>query len=72
MLEERRTRDRKVASSNLGRSSGENFLLQSTLLTDPRDTAVARKRPRSFCPKCRWQVIPKHAYTLEPNEVGVG
>ena len=27
--------------------------------------AVARKRPRSFCQKCRWQVTPKHAYTLD-------
>ena len=27
-------------------------------------TAVARKRPRSFCQKCRWQVTAKHAYTL--------
>ena len=24
-------------------------------------TAVARKRPRSFCQKCRWQVTAKHA-----------
>ena len=31
-------------------------------------TAVARKRPRSFCQKCRWRVTPKQAY----NEVGVG
>ena len=29
----------------------------------PRVTAVARKRPRSFCQKCRWQVTAKHAYT---------
>ena len=29
-----------------------------------RVTAVARKRPRSFCQKCRWQVTAKHAYTL--------
>ena len=27
-------------------------------------TAVARKRFRSFCQKCRWQVTDKHAYTL--------
>ena len=27
-------------------------------------TAVEHKRPRSFCQKCRWQVTPKHAYTL--------
>ena len=25
----------------------------------PRFTAVARKRPRSFCQKCRWQVTAK-------------
>ena len=50
----------------------ENFLLQGQLsvLTlirypfHPRVTAVARKRPRSFCQKCRWQVTAKHAYTL--------
>ena len=28
----------------------------------PHVTAVARKRSRSFCQKCRWQV--KHTYTL--------
>ena len=30
----------------------------------PRVTAVARKRPQSFCQKRRWQVTAKHAYTL--------
>ena len=30
----------------------------------PRVTAVARKRPRSFCQKRRWQVTTEHAYTL--------
>ena len=34
----------------------------------PRVTAVARKRPRSFCQKCRWQVTPKHAYALDPSK----
>ena len=34
----------------------------------PRVTAVARKRPWSFCQKCRWQVTPKHAYTLDPSK----
>ena len=29
-----------------------------------RVTAVARKRSRSFCQKCRWQVTAKHTYTL--------
>ena len=35
----------------------------------PRVTAVAHKRPRSFCQKCRWQVTPKHAYTLYPAKL---
>ena len=34
----------------------------------PRVTAVACKRPRSFCEKCRWQVTPKHEYTLDPTK----
>ena len=34
----------------------------------PHVTAVARKRTRSFCKKCRWQVTPKHAYTLDPTK----
>ena len=50
----------------------ENFLLQGrlsvlTLISvsvHPRVTAVARKRSRSFCQKCRWQVTAKNAYTL--------
>ena len=33
-----------------------------------RVTAVARKRPRSFCQMCRWQVTSKHAYTLDPTK----
>ena len=32
----------------------------------PCVTAVAHKRPWSFCQKCRWQVTPKHTYTLDP------
>ena len=34
----------------------------------PLVTAVALKRPRSFCQKCRWQVTPKHAYILDPSK----
>ena len=34
----------------------------------PRVTAVARKRPQSFCQKCRRQVTPKHAYTHDPTK----
>ena len=69
---ERQTRDRKVAGSNPCRSGRGNFLLQRNFLCwllfrypfHPRVIAVARKRPRSFCQKCRWQVTAKHAYTL--------
>ena len=48
----------------------ENFFLQGwlsvlTLIhSTPCVTAVAHKRSQSFCQKCRWQVTPKHAYTL--------
>ena len=55
----------------------ENFLLQSqlcvlTLFRCPfhlRVTAVARKRPWSFCQKCTWQVTSKLAYTLDPSKL---
>ena len=34
----------------------------------PHVTAVAHKRPWSFCQKCRWQVTPKHAYSVDPTK----
>ena len=34
----------------------------------PLVTAVARKRPMSFCQKCWWQVTPKHTHTLDPTK----
>ena len=34
----------------------------------PRVTAVARKRPRSFCQECRSHVTPKHAHILDPTK----
>ena len=54
----------------------KNFLPQRQLCVltlrrypfHPHFTAVARKRPRSFCQKCRWQVTPKHAYTLDSTK----
>ena len=69
---ERPTRDRKVAGSNLCRSSGRIFFPMVNFLCwllfqypfHPHVTAVARKRPRSFRQKCRWQVTAKHTYTL--------
>ena len=73
---ERRTRDRKVASSNPRQERRENFLLQNQICVltfircplHPRVTAVARKRPRPFCQNRRWQVTPKHADTLDPTK----
>ena len=35
----------------------------------PHVTAVACKRPWSFCLKCRWQVTRKHGYTLDPMKL---
>ena len=69
---ERRTRDWKVAGSNPCWSGGRIFFSSVDFLCwllfrypfHPRVTAVARKRSRSFCQKCRWQVTAKHAYTL--------
>ena len=66
---ERRTRDRNVAGSNPWRSgrriffSSVNFLCW-LLFWYPFHTRVqvARKRPRSFCQKCRWQVIVKNMH----------
>ena len=66
------TCDRKVVGSNPCRSSGRIFFSRVNFLCwllfryplHPRVTAVARKRPRSLCQKCRWQVTAKHAYTL--------
>ena len=37
-------------------------------LYHPSVTAVAYKRPPSFCQKCRWQVTSKHAYILDPTK----
>ena len=34
----------------------------------PPVTTVARKSPRSFCQKYRWQVALEHAYTLDPTK----
>ena len=72
LLVESRTSHRKVASSNPGLSGGRIFfssrLSVLTLIRcpfHPRVTIVARKRPRPFCQKCRWQVTPKYAYTLD-------
>ena len=69
---ERWTHDWKVAGLNPCWSGGRIFFSRVDLLCwllfrypfHPSVTAVARKRSRSFCQKCRWQVTAKHAYTL--------
>ena len=69
---ERQTRDWKVAGSIPCWSGGRIFFSRVDFLCwllfrypfQPRVTAVARKRSRSFCQTCRWQVTAKHAYTL--------
>ena len=69
---ERRTRDWKVAGSNPCWNGGRIFFSRVDFLCwllfrypfHPCVTTVARKKSRSFCQKCRWQVTAKHAYTL--------
>ena len=76
MLVECQTFDGKVVSSSPG-WSGERvfFHPELTLFADslsvsvqPCVTAVACKRPWSFCQNCRWQVTSKLAYTLDPTK----
>ena len=69
---ERRTREWKVVCSNFCRSGGRIFFSRVDFLCwllyqypfHPRVTTVARKKSRSFCQKCMWEVTAKHAYTL--------
>ena len=69
---ERRTRDWMVAGSNPCWNGGRIFFSRVNFLCwllfrypfHPSVTTVARKKSRSFCQKCRWQVTAKHAYTL--------
>ena len=48
----------------LSLESALSYTLLSLISVHPHVTAVARKRPRSFCQRCRWQVTAKHAYNL--------
>ena len=69
---EHRTRDRKVVGLNPCWSGGRIFFSRVNFLCwllfgypfHPHVTAVARKRPWSFCQKRMWQVTAKHVYTL--------
>ena len=66
---ERRTRDRKVPGSSPGKSGGRIFFHRINFLCgflfrclfQARVTAAAHKTSRSFCQKCRWQIIAKNA-----------
>ena len=72
-LADHQTCDQKVAGSIPGRCGGRTFLSKVIFCADsdfdtsftPFVTAVASKK-WSFCLMCRWQVIAKHAYTLDP------
>ena len=82
LLLERLTGDRKFVSSNPDTSSGRIsfsrvkfvcwllFRVSFPHPPHPRITTVARKRPRSFCRKCSWQVTSKHTYILAPRKSG--
>ena len=69
---QRQTCGRKVPGSSPGRSGGRIFFSCVNFLCwllfrypfHTRVTSVARKRSRSFCQKCRWQVTAKHTYIL--------
>ena len=71
---ERRTRDWKVAGSNPCWNGGRIFFSRVDFLFwllfrypfHPRVTTVARKKSRSFCQKCRWQVTTKTRIHLKP------
>ena len=68
---EGQTRDRKVPGLSPNRNGRRMFFSRVNFLCwllfrypfHPHVTAVARKRSRSFCQKCRWQVA-KHTYAL--------
>ena len=69
---ERRTRGRKVAPVRIPAGAVRQYTSPGSIFCadsiwypfHPRVTAVARKRSRSFCPKCRCQVTVKHTCTL--------
>ena len=48
-------------------AAGEISSPELTLCADSYSVS-ARKRSWSFCQKCRWQVTPKHADTLDPTK----
>ena len=69
--------DRKAASLNFGKSGGRMFfsrvvcrLLFSAF--HPRVIAVERKRPRSFCQRCRWRLhLNTHTPLIQQSRSGL-
>ena len=75
-----RTRDWKAARSVPSRSGERSFFSRLNVLCcwlffpyplQLNVTAVARKRPRSFCQNCRWQVTQLNTHTpkLDPTKL---
>ena len=44
------------------------FSADSYSVSVPSQWNVKKKKKRSFCQKCRWQVTPKHAHTFDPTK----
>ena len=62
----------RIPAGVAGEFSSLSQLCVLTLIQCPfnhRVTAVAPKRPRSFCHKRRWQVPTKDAYTFDPTKL---
>ena len=77
LLVERRTRDRKAAGSNPGRRGGSffflweiNFCADSFIqcLSHPALPQWHVKDPGHSVNKYRWQIKPRHVYTLAPTK----
>ena len=76
-LVEHRIHDWRVANLIPGRRDGRfsspelafcSVLTLIRCLFHPSVTAVARKSPQSFCPKCRWQGTDKRVCILDPTK----
>ena len=61
----------RIPAGAVGEFSSPELTLCAALIRcpfHPRVTTVARKRPRPFYQKCKWQVTPKHACTFDPTK----
>ena len=70
MIERSRVRVPAGAAGEFS-SPGSTFCADSHLgiRSTPRVTAVARKRSRSLCQNCRWQVTRMHPNYVDLNQV---